>query len=487
MQETHRAMSESGIGGTWARLGKACLGVAAAWALACGNGRIERSPPRHVFLITVDTLRADHLGSHGYARRTSPRLDALAASGVVFERGIAQWPKTGPSFASVFTGRYPQTTGLTHSAWVRLPGTSLTLPEFFRRNGFRTLAVVSNPVLSRRLGWARGFTEFKALWGDEAPEEAEALRRLICAPQVTRAARALLDKHAGAERLFVWLHYSDPHAPYLLPEGVENPFLADRWSRGGGRVKPETIRGRAIPGHTDVGHYVAQYDANILLVDVAIQEVLDHARGLGLLDNALVLFTADHGESLGEHGLYFEHGPLPYNTTLHVPLFFVFVPQASEAGGPRVALPVELVDLFPTLRDLIAPGMQIEGLEGRSLTPLLSGEEGEREGGVRYAFSGAGRRQPHLTHFRIVQDATWKLVYHPQMEDGPRSRESYELYQLAADPREERNVAAQYPEERHRLESVLFEWMASRPGFEAKPPQTTAEIDRALKALGYVE
>ena len=110
---------------------------------------------------------------------------------------------------------------------------------------------------------------------------------------------------------------------------------------------------------------MAQYDANIRFTDLHIGKVLDHARGLGLLDDALVVFTADHGESLGEHGYYFGHGRQPYNAGAHVPLVFSYPPGLE--GGRRIAVPVELVDLYPTLRDWVAPKKQVPGLEGESL------------------------------------------------------------------------------------------------------------------------
>ena len=120
----------------------------------------DRGAPRRVFFITVDTLRADHLGAHGYPRATSPFLDRLAAKSTIFERAIVQWPKTGPSFASMFTGQYPHTTGLTHKANIRIPEGFLTLPEMFQAHGYRTVAVNSNGVLNSDLGWDAGFDEY---------------------------------------------------------------------------------------------------------------------------------------------------------------------------------------------------------------------------------------------------------------------------------------------------------------------------------------
>ncbi|MGB5661322.1 MAG: sulfatase-like hydrolase/transferase, partial [Thermoanaerobaculia bacterium] len=142
-----------------------CLAVLLLGGLvACSGPPSVPEAPRRVFLITVDTLRADHMGIHGYPRQTSPALDDLAEQGVLFSRAVAQWPKTGPSLASIFTGRYPKTTGLTHRAAQQIPDEYLTLPELFQSAGYITLGVVSNAVLSAELGWNRGFDEFLETW-----------------------------------------------------------------------------------------------------------------------------------------------------------------------------------------------------------------------------------------------------------------------------------------------------------------------------------
>ncbi|HVG08555.1 MAG TPA: sulfatase [Thermoanaerobaculia bacterium] len=441
----------------------------------CGP-RVAEDAPRRVFFITVDTLRADHMSLYGYPRQTSPELARLAAGGVTFDRTITQWPKTGASFASMFTGQYPQTTGLTHRAAMRVPEEYLTLPELFQESGYTTLGVVSNAVLAAKFGWNDGFDEFLETWGSgDFPDDPHAFRNLVHAPKVNELALSLLEKHAKADRLFVWLHYTDPHAPYMLPDGVANPFLDDALFQGDTAVPRKVARGYKLGGRDDLKYYVAQYDANVLVADMYIRKVLDRARELGLLEDSLIVFTADHGESLSEHDSWFEHGPLPYNTTAHVPLFFVRNGvRDGLAAGSRIGRPVELIDLYPTLRDLVVPGYEVPGLEGKSLAGFLRGKDSTD---FRLAFSEAGEKP---RYFRSVQDGKWKLV----LGVGGKRPTGLELYDLAADPQETRNVATLHPEELRRLRAELMGWVKNRPGRHAGQEEDEETL-KALRALGY--
>ncbi|MFL6259764.1 MAG: sulfatase [Thermoanaerobaculia bacterium] len=463
---------------------------------AC-RGREERGtavapaaphPPRRVFFITVDTLRADHMSLYGYPRATTPELQKLAATGVTFDHAITQWPKTGSSFAAMFTGLYPHTTGLTHKAALRIPASYLTLPEFFKEQGYQTVGVVSNAVLAAKLGWSTGFDDFQETWnGGDFPDDPQLFRSFIAAPKVNEVALPLLRKHAKDERLFAWIHYSDPHAPYILPQGEKNPFLGDAVYNGpGDRLVPKRLvnRGYTLEGRTDLKYYVAQYDANVLVADRSIRKLLDEMRSLGLLEDSLIVFAADHGEELGEHNSWFEHGPLPYNTTGHVPLFFV---MDGLAAGRRVDRPVELIDIYPTLRDAVAPGRQIDGLEGHSLWPFLRPGNADPKGAdvFRQAFLEAGNH-PNLYH--SVQEGTWKLVFN---SGGKHSRAAdsttggFELYNLAEDPMERNNLAATRTEEVRRLRRDIVEWMKKARSM-GDEDEVNGETEKALKALGYV-
>lgn len=459
--------------------------------VSCGEPSPE--PPRRVFLITVDTLRADHMGVYGYPRQTSPVLDQLAAQGVTFTSAIAQWPKTGPSLASIFTGRYPKTTGLTHRAAQQIPDEYLTLPELFQAAGFTTVGVVSNAVLSAELGWNRGFDEFLETWkvGGAISDDPVQHRQWASAPLVNKLAIPALERCADSARLFAWLHYSDPHAPYLLPEDTVDPFLGDAFDTQDRVIELKLPRARAIGDERRLGFYIAKYDANILVTDRHIGEILDHLEVLGLLEDALVIFTSDHGEGLGEHHELFEHGREPYNTTSRVPLILAYTGAAR--AGRRIEHPVELLDLYPTLRDLLHIADGPDDLEGSSLHPFLDWQgaldQTELEP-FRYAFSEAGGGRMLWRHYRTVQDGRWKLVFHPAVERGDRKLSAtFELFDLESDPLEANNLAGHHEEEFDRLWKALSTWMESTPEPGQIGPDAaiySEETRNALRALGYL-
>lgn len=477
--------------------GKATL-VGIAFVLAflgsCARESPAPSPPNRIFLITIDTLRADHLSAYGYPRLTSPNLDRLAGQGVLFGQAIAQWPKTTPSFASMFTGQYPQTTGMTHRAAKWLADDYLTLAEMVQAAGYWTGAVVSNPMLSIRLGWNQGFAEYWETWQTEEDLGADPAkyRTVINALRVNELARPLLERAAEHDRTFLWLHYSDPHAPYLLPEDVENPFVNDSHDTGDKPVDGKIPPSARIGDEKRLGYYVAQYDANILLADRLIGEILGTAETLGLLEDSLIIFTSDHGEDMGEHRAYFKHGTLPYNTGAHVPLFFLFSDQARR--GQQVDLPVELIDLYPTLHELVADQPPAD-LEGKSLLPLLRGPaSGSRidPEAFGYAFSEAGHPMALRSYYRSIQDRRWKLVYHPEVDHPKKGQAAplIELYDLQADPLEQNNLAGQHEEEFTRLWDALTRWMRQGEGEAdelAEDEGHSEETRKALEALGYLD
>ncbi len=436
------------------------------------------TPPRHLVLLTVDTLRADHMSLYGYPRATSPAAEDIARTGATFDRAIAQWPKTGTSFASIFSGLYPRTTGLTHKAALQLPTDLETLPQLLREEGFVNVAVVSNPVLSHELGWDQHFDEYLETWSGVQSDDPFVYRPQLAAPRVVELSKDLIERHSNADRLFVWLHFSDPHAPYVLPPGRENPFADDALAREAPDVEPDLTgtRGREIPGVSSLRDYVSLYDANVLETDRGIDAVRALLEAAGIWSEAAIVLTADHGESLGEHGLYFEHGPLPHNPGVHVPL--VLAGEHIEPGL-RLAEPVDLVDLLPTLcpwLDLPCPAV----LDGASLWPVLRRDTDPETAAL--AFSEAGYR-PH--HVYSVQSESLKLVFHSRRGAPFDPQGRFELFDLQQDPDELHDLLEAQPDRARPLLRELREWLERPPLSERQESPLTPAQKRALEAMGY--
>jgi arylsulfatase A-like enzyme len=438
--------------------------VGLALALAACSG----PPAPHVVLVTADALRADHLSLYGYPRQTSPRLDAFARDASVFAQAISVIPKTAPSFATIFTGRHPEVHGV-RSNFASLPAELPLLPERLRAAGYRTAAFVSNPALGEAKGFARGFDVYRMLPADDG------------VAQVNRAFIAFAEE-PWSRPTFVWLHYIDPHGPYQPPLAYEELFLGDEWSRQPARVRRGYDTGGfgnkvlgAVPGYQQradgedrVAAYVARYDAEIRYVDDAFGEVLDTLRAQGVFDAAAIVFTSDHGESLGEHDLYFEHGWFAYDSCLRVPLV---IKAPGQRGGRASEAPVSNLDLLPTLLGLAGvPSPDAGGAdllrEPAPADPILV------ESSDRYPEKFHGARTPRWKYLRRESDG----------------RE--ELYDLTADPAETRNLAASQADARRQLADFTAARRAElRRAAAARPeeaPVDPATLDQ-LRRLGYVE
>ncbi len=456
-----------------------------------------------LLLVTVDTLRADHLSVWGYRRETSPAIDELARQGVRLAQAQVQWPKTGPSFASMMTSTYPKDNGIVRQVGIPIPCTFRMLAEELSALGYQTEAVVANGAVGREFFFDQGFDGYFETW--KIAEELSGRRASESHPDRNRAERVTDVALAAARRLdaarpyFLWVHYLDPHAPYAPPSGHGDRFQGDEHFDSAARVAIDRRRthreigaiGRhdAVERRRDVAFYVARYDAEIRYTDGEIGRLLGGLGALGLDRDRVTVFTSDHGESLGEHAYYFGHGRLPFQTCLHVP-FIVHWPGVLEPGIDEE--PVELVDLAPTLLALAGKELP-EGrwAQGRSLVPRLLGRP-ESEGRA-FSEAGYGRDGQWL---RTVRDRRFKLVYAPLERDqnliGGVGTE-FTLFDLARDPGETLNVADERPEELERLKSALWRW-AREPRFEAAvdaaacgdPRAVDHQTEELLRSLGYL-
>lgn len=406
-------------------------GVAAAIWIAA---RLPRRP--NIVLITIDTLRADHLGSYGYARADTPVLDALARDGVRFSEVIAQAPLTLPSHASIFTGLTPPRHGVRNNPDSVVPASIPTLAERFHAAGYATAAFVSGFPLHKRFGLARGFDVYDDRFprGDGSSAAPFTERR---ADQTVAAVRAWFSSRNRDVPFFLWVHLFDPHRPYDPPEPFRSRF-AD-----------------------------APYDGEIAFVDAQIGE-LRHTLSNGGADT-IVVVASDHGEGLNEHGEP-THGLFVYDSTIRVPLI---VAAAGLAAGRVVATPVRLVDVPPTLLELaaLAPLPQIDG---RSLAPALGSRAATLTPEPAYVESLFGRLCCGWAPLHGWRDGRWMFIDAPEPE----------LYDVTDDPIEQHNVADLHAAEVARFQRAARAAAAAPPvdGGRANAPPEASE---RLAALGY--
>jgi choline-sulfatase len=409
--------------------------VVLAAVLAYVRTRPAETPP-NVLLITIDTLRWDHVGCYGDHEAATPALDALAARGVRFPLAVAHVPLTLPSHASILTGLTPLRHGVRNNADSALGTTMRTLAEQFRDAGFDTAAFVSGFPVHSRFGLARGFAVYDDRFprGDDPARPPYIERR---GDQTVAAAVAWLDRRPrGAPPFFLWLHLFDPHAPYDPPEPFRSRFSAH------------------------------PYDGEVAFADQQVGVLFDRLKQAGLLDRTLVLATADHGEGLGEHAEP-THGLFIYDSTIRVP--FVLAGPGVPAGRTPTTL-ARGIDVAPTLLDL-ARVAALPGVDGRSLQPAWS-----RPG---------ARDEPAYVESLFARLSFGWAPLHGWREgqvlfiDAPRP----ELYDAAVDPTETHDLAPARPAEAGRYQRLVRAAAAS-----AAPVQLTsssAETRERLRSLGY--
>jgi arylsulfatase A-like enzyme len=431
----------------------------------------------NVLLITIDTLRSDHLGAYGYARKTSPRMDALARSGALFEQAYTYWPKTRGSFVAMMTGKRASQTGYGKSHPMLL-GMNPTLASVLRSAGYRTAATVDNPNVARSLGYAQGFDSYRETWEEEALVTEMDRTRVITEDGV----RFLADARPDAPFL-LWLHYVNPHAPYTPPPPFDAQFQ-DEASKGGGGVKPVPGFHGGVPkqwfvdGRDRLGYYVAQYDGEIAAVDQEVGKVLDALAASPVAAQTLVVLTSDHGESLGEHDYFFDHGENLFDPSLLIPLVFA---GPGVAAGHRSTLFATTLDLLPTLLDAVKVSYP-PNLAGESLWPAVRGQDRPDRGRL-YAQNDR--------NLIATWDRRYKIVGTPE---GGEMR--YTLVDRAKDPGETRNVGAAQPDalRASRRELELFservdqEWVTTRRLLEGQSGEEklSAEACEKLRAIGYL-
>jgi choline-sulfatase len=415
-----------------------------------GATRVSATPDRvgkpDVILITIDTLRADHVGCYGAQNVDTPALDGLAHDGVVFERAISQVPLTWPSHAVILTGTYPFQNGVQDFTGEPLGEKFRSVAQSFKSAGYATGAVVSAFVLDRSWGLARGFDyyddEFAA---SEFRTKDLGLVERRAGDSVARGIAWL--KKTPRRPVFLWLHLYDPHSPYDPPE----------------------------PFHSKYSEHL--YDGEIAYADHELEKLIAWLKQNGVYESSLIVMVSDHGESLGEHGED-EHGFFVYNATVHVPLI-VKPPAGSGISAGRQSHPVQIAAVAPTLLELA--GLENVGVRDTIWTqfqdsPLFAIKDGKEPAYSEtfYPFSSFG-----WSPLRALESERFHFI------DAPKP----ELYDLVADPAETRNIAADQPATVRVFQEKLKTLLARNP-FGKKEGAAGAgnlspDTQAMLRALGY--
>jgi arylsulfatase A-like enzyme len=431
---------------------------------ACGR---EPAVRPHVLVVTIDTLRADHVSGYGYARATTPTLDRLMREGMAFLAASTPTPTTAPAHVSLFTGTYPRTHGVLKNGLsldVRHP----TLAEALQARGYRTAAVVSAFPLARRFGLARGFDLYDDAFVPEhasidTPEwEGMHLGDVFDrrADATTDRALAWVETVKGDRPWLLWVHYYDVHAPYDPP-----PAYARLFADGAGADR--------------LGRAIAAYDAETRFVDDNLARLVDRVDARFGPDQVLVVVATDHGEGLMDHG-WMAHGVNLYEELVRVAL--VFRRPGRIPPGARSETPASLVDVAPTVLGLLELPSSTLVAEGLDLSPLVRGRTTEGSRPIffeRRLYETRDRsRVPAIGPMRAVRDGRWKYIDAPEQGIA-------ELFDLSTDPGETHDLSSVERATTERLARALRDWQAPSA---ATPAARVSDEDAArLRALGYVE
>jgi len=437
------------------------LRLLAGLASAVGLAGCAAEPP-NLLLISVDTLRPDHLPSYGYARDTSPAIERLASEGVLWENAYAPAPATVASHASLFTGRFPYQHGALNYGTPLAPA-ERTLAELLRDAGYRTFAVATSIRFHESSGFSQGFEHYESL--HEQPKQArggEATDRVL--------------ELAGAgdgRPFFGFLHYFGPHTPYWPPE----PWRS-RWHEGPAQELPGGVGpyvharrepGQPVPAKT-LAYLQALYDAEISHLDADLSRLLDGLESDGLAENTLVVLVSDHGEEFKEHdGL--AHARTLYEEVLRIPLLMRW--PRGLPRDVRVARPAQLVDVVPTVLALLGQPAPA-GLPGRD----LAADWGAASDGTQpdVVLGQRGVRQWSVS--ATLEEGRFKALF----EEGSAPQ----LYQLDVDPGERRDLAPSRADTLERLVASAPERLVA--GREAAPVvPVSEEVRRRLAEIGYAD
>ncbi len=491
---SHAVRNGSSLSGTAQRCAVLLIATALICGLlvpGCGSDGTETAAGegKNVLLIVADALRADCLGCYGAAVETSPNIDRLAREGILFEACRTVVPETLPSFISLLSSRHPKDHGAFSNGMTPRVRCNF-VSDIFQRAGYDTAFFVSSYCLTPRFGTSQGFGFFD----DELEGEVTLPQNMLIrkAPAVSDAFLDWFGAREGEQSFFAVVHYFDPHFPYVPPEDVARRFVGEDGTTAA--VSYDEIVAvrdvlRSAGGKPDEAaeRFVNMYRAEISHMDREIGRVLAALKESGALDDTIVIFTADHGETFWDHDAYFSHGHEVYDSSSRIPLI-VWAPGYVEEGR-RSPLRLSNIDLAPTILGLVNLGVP-EEFYGEDLSGTVLDDARRAESGIFAEASAVAvnvpleelkKHRPNLFNAKSIVQGPWKYIWTPHQAN----RE--ELYNLTDDPEEKTNLAGA-PEHaeridamRRRLEAWAYDQSAWTGAAETIPP----DVMKKLEALGY--
>jgi len=422
----------------------------------------DQKKPLQVIFITIDTLRADRLGCYGFEKNTTPNIDAFAAESTLFLNASSQSTFTTGSFSSLYTGRM-MTESLVHGN--RLNTTIRYLPEILKSSGFYNIALLANPSLTSDRGFDNGFDEYRMLWkrtSNSLYNKKKINNKMIQETDAEMVTQKVIDtlKSCPDKSLFFWVLYMDTHTPYSIHEsqfyhGSQVPRM---------KRKPGMYDNRSMD-QAELNYY---YEGEIRYTDHHLGRLIKYMKTSGLCDQALIIFTSDHGENLKDHHDYIGHGRFAYQATAHVPLII----RWPDTKPSVVDQPVALVDLFPTILDYC--GIEIhEGLHLRGSKLKPCGREIDKPILI----------EGYSSKHQALRKNQYKLIL-----DRYQSKNSYSLYDVVKDTAEvtdridtDYQAAAKLQEELKQLRASLTPAPKNIP-----TPVLDDDTKKQLKILGYI-
>ncbi|MFT5584754.1 MAG: arylsulfatase A-like enzyme [Cognaticolwellia sp.] len=456
------------IAGAVVTLGLGALAIGAPRTQA--QGGYTTLGVQNVIVISIDTLRADHLGPYGNTRVKTPNFDKLAAESIVFENAFSAAPTTLPSHTSLMTGSYPHTHGVSKNGDMVHPDNQM-LAEALLEGGFKTLGVSGAFPLNQKFAFDQGFETYHSNVGDNA--------------EVTDAVLKRTPQRAGS-RMFLFIHYWDVHWPYAPPAPFDTLYREDLMGLVGSMDELKEIRAGMHRGEADAfarSEVMKDlYAGEVSWTDQQIGRLLEGLDKQGLLDKSMLIITSDHGEAFDEHKDYWDHGPTTYNSVTHVPLIIRL--PGGKGGGTRVSSLVSNIDVMPSILEVLnlSTAPRSEGVSfapafmGQSLPPRTAiYSEATKPEKPEYE---DGQDWPNTLKCKGVWTASWKYQSCPKI----KMRELY----TRADETEQKDQLKAQAGVSAQLEKSVQTWVATGDPLQGGKDESQDTID-ALKALGYME